>query len=102
MTNEEILRTPPELLGPVEKQRKMLLIDATLKCECPLCAVPCSKFEAARVAVNDYDFGVTPLAFACPACGAALREVVPFMRLGARSWFWMPVPKAAKSAASDS
>jgi hypothetical protein len=86
MTNEEILKAPAELLGPIDKQKKYVLGMALVRCPCPVCGRAANVFEAAGIEVNAYTFGREKLSFKCPACAVELRKVVPLM---GPPWFWM-------------
>lgn len=88
MTNDEILRARVGLLTVPERQRRAILEDALLPCACPVCGFGMSKFEAGGVAINDYDFGTTQVAYACLRCEVPLDPAVPLVKIGARSWFW--------------
>jgi uncharacterized protein (UPF0212 family) len=88
MTNRELLNTPEKLLKELDRQRLYLLrIDGT-SMPCPACKKPVNLFDAAGIELDSYDFGVTKYAFRCPACGAALEQIVPFISGGGELWHW--------------
>jgi len=88
MTNREILKTPKEMLGEIDKQRLFLLRVEGTPVPCPACKRPVSAFEAAGVGPDAYDFGRTKYEYRCPACGAELEQVVPFVAAGGAPWHW--------------
>src|SRR3954453_5392639 len=88
MTNREILKTPKDLLGEVDKQRLFLLRVESTPVPCPACKQPVNAFEAAGIDLDEYDFGNTRYEYRCPGCGAALEQVVPFIAGGGALWHW--------------
>jgi len=54
---------------------------------CPACKQAVNVFDAAGIGIDQYDFGTTGHAYRCPACGAALAQVVPAFSLGPL-WHW--------------
>jgi len=88
MTNREILKTPKELLGQVDRQRLFLLRVESTPVPCPACKRPANAFEAAGINLEDYDFGSTKYDYHCPGCGAELEQVVPFLASGGALWHW--------------
>lgn len=88
MTNREILQTPRQLLGTVDRQRLFLLWVKSTPVPCPACKRPVNAFEAAGIDLDDYDFGNTKYQYRCPGCGAELEQVVPFLAAGGSLWHW--------------
>ena len=82
MTNRELLEAPEAALSAVDRQRRHALRVELSAMPCPACAAPVGTLAAAGVEVDDYAFGAEERAFRCPACGAALEQVVPFQALG--------------------
>jgi hypothetical protein len=88
MLNRDLLKTPRELLGELEKQRLFLLrVDGT-PMPCPACKTPVDAFSAAGIDVDAYDFGATQHNYRCPTCGAELDQVVPLFTGGGHVWHW--------------
>lgn len=88
MTNRELLRTPEQLLDELDRQRLYLLRVEGTPVSCPACKHSVNAFDAAAIDVDAYDFGVTKYAYRCPACGAELEQVVPFIAGFASLWHW--------------
>jgi hypothetical protein len=89
MTNREILKTPRQLLGEVDRQRRFLLRLESTPVPCPACKRPANTFEAAGIDLDDYDIGNARYAYRCPGRGAALEQVVPFLAAGRALWHWL-------------
>ena len=87
MTNRELLNTPKSLLSEVDRQRLFLLRVEGAAMPCPACKKPVNLFDAAGIAIDQYDFGKTHHAYRCPACGAELEQVVPVFSIGPL-WHW--------------
>lgn len=88
MTNREILQTPKEMLREVDRQRQFLLRVESTPVPCPACKKPVNAFEAAGITLDDYDFGNTQYEYRCPACGAELEQIVPFIAAGGALRHW--------------
>jgi hypothetical protein len=97
MTNEQILKTQDSLLTTIERQKKFLLGLALRKMPCPVCANRCDQFEAARITIDEYPFGVEEPVFRCTNvdCGIALMKVIPLF--GGPAWGWI-VKRPAEQA----
>jgi len=82
------LQTPSSLLRELDKQRRFLLDQATMKTECPACRIPISMVEASGAADLDAfpaeDTSDTD--FTCPHCQTKLLRFMPVMVMGARKW----------------
>jgi endogenous inhibitor of DNA gyrase (YacG/DUF329 family) len=87
MTNSELLTTPRELLGALDRQRLFLLRVESQFMPCPACQKPVNAFAAAGITIDDYDFGETKYAYKCPHCHAELEQIVPFFCVGPL-WTW--------------
>jgi hypothetical protein len=61
MTNEKILATPEAGLGPIERQKQVLILIAQQHQRYPVCAFPSDVFQAAGIALNEYPFGMREL-----------------------------------------
>jgi len=92
MTNREVLHTPEDLLGELDRQRRFLLRVEGTPAPCPACQTPVNAFDAAGIDLEAYDFGHTTYAYRCPACAAALEQVVPFLAGGGALWHWVLKP----------
>ena len=88
MTNREILKTPKQQLAEVDRQRLFLLRVESTPVPCPACKRPTNAFEAAGIDLDQYDCGHTRYEYRCPACGAELEQVVPFIAGGGALWHW--------------
>jgi hypothetical protein len=88
MTNRELLQTPKELLGEVDKQRQYLLRVEGTPMPCPACKSVANAFDAAGIEVDAYDLGKTSYSYCCPACGAVLEQVLPVFPGGGQPWHW--------------
>jgi hypothetical protein len=88
MTNHEILNTPKQMLGEVDRQRHFLLRVEGTPVPCPACKKPVNAFEVAGITLEEYDFGRTHHEYRCPAGGAELEQVVPFLAAGGALWHW--------------
>lgn len=88
MTNRDLLKTPEQLLGELDRQRLFLLRVEGAPVPCPACQKLVNTFDAAGIDIDSYDFGVTKYAYRCPACAAELEQVVPFITAGAHPWHW--------------
>lgn len=88
MTNRELLNTPEQMLSGLDRQRLFILrVDGT-PMPCPACKQPVNLFDAAGIDLDAYDFGTTKHAYGCPACGAELEQIVPFIAGGGPGWHW--------------
>jgi len=87
VTNRQLLEAPEEALSAVDRQRRYVLRVELSAMPCPACAAPAGALAAAGVEVNDYPFGAEERSFRCPACGAMLEQVVPFIAPGP-PWHW--------------
>jgi hypothetical protein len=83
-----LLQTARERLSEVDRQRLFLLRTEGTPVPCPACKRPVNAFEAAGIDLDAYDFGHTPHDYRCPACGAALEQVVPLLSGGGALWHW--------------
>lgn len=72
----------------MDRQRLFLLRVESTPVPCPACKRAVNAFEAAGIDLDDYDFGNTQYEYRCPACGAALEQVVPFITAGGALWHW--------------
>jgi len=88
MTNREILKTRKDVLVEVDRQWLFLLRVESTPVPCPACKKPVNAFEAAGIDLDDYGFGHTRYEYRCPACGAELEQVVPFIAAGGSLWHW--------------
>jgi uncharacterized protein (UPF0212 family) len=77
-----------ELLNAVDKQRQFVLHVESTPVPCPACKKPINAFEAAGITLDDYDFRHTQYEYRCPACGAELEQIVPFLAAGGALWHW--------------
>lgn len=87
MTNRELLRTPKERLGPVNRQRQHVLRAELSPMPCPACLRPLDALTAAGTDIDSYRFGAETSIYRCPDCGAVLERVVPFFAIGL-GWHW--------------
>ncbi|MCI0355496.1 MAG: hypothetical protein L0099_10730 [Acidobacteria bacterium] len=87
MTNRELLKSPEQLLGELDRQRLFLLRVEGTPLPCPACKQPANVFDAAGIDLDAHDFGATKYDYSCPACGAELEQVVPFVA-GGQLWHW--------------
>ena len=87
MTNRELLKTPKEQLGPVDRQRQHVLRIELSPVKCPACLNPVNALDAAGIDIDAYQFGKEKSTFKCPACEAELEQVVPFIAAGP-GWHW--------------
>jgi hypothetical protein len=87
MTNRELLATPRERLGPVDRQRQHVLRAELSPAPCPACLQPLDALAAAGVDVDAYRFDAETPACRCPHCGAVLDRVVPLFAAGP-GWHW--------------
>lgn len=96
MTNTELLNSPlaNRLLDSVEQQKRFILKQAAEKLPCPNCGAKQNQFEAASVAVDDFDLSKPSnnYTFTCISCKRELKEAVPMFRAGHIAWHWMLVP----------
>ena len=87
MTNRELLNTPPDRLGPVDRQRRHVLRVELCPVPCPACAAPVDAVAAAGLDVDAYPFDARPKVYRCPHCGAVLDRVTPLVAFGP-GWHW--------------
>lgn len=87
MTNREILKTPKEQLGSLDRQRQFVLRVELTPVKCPACLKPVDALTAAGIDIDAYQFGVEKQAYRCPHCQAELEQGVPFIAVGP-SWHW--------------
>jgi hypothetical protein len=87
MTNSELLTTPREVLGALDRQRLFLLRVESQFMPCPACQKPVNALVAAGITIDEYDFGVSQPAYECPRCHAELEQIVPFFCIGPL-WTW--------------
>ena len=88
MTNRELLASTEAVLSGLDRQRRFVLVTERRPMPCPACKTPINAFDAAGIDIDAYDFGVTTHPYRCPACGAELDQVVPFISLAGNSWHW--------------
>jgi hypothetical protein len=88
MTNRELLSTPEDRLDEPDRERAFLLrLDGT-PMPCPACGAAVNVLDAAGVDLDAYEFGAAPRGHRCPACAAALEQVVPLHPGGGPAWHW--------------
>lgn len=87
MTNRELLNMPRSRLSQVDKQRLFLLRVEGTPMPCPACGRKVNAFDAAGIAIENYDFGKTEHTYCCPTCRAELEQVVPLFSIGPL-WHW--------------
>ena len=87
MTNRELLQSPKEVLGPLDRQRRFLLQVDLTPMPCPACSTPLSALTAAGTDIDAYQFGEQKCAFRCPQCMAELEQIVPLFGSGP-GWYW--------------
>jgi hypothetical protein len=88
MTNRELLNLPALALDSIDQQRRYLLRLEGVPMPCPACRQPVNVFDAARINVDAYDFGVTRYDFRCPGCSAELEQIIPLVAFGRCLWHW--------------
>jgi hypothetical protein len=88
MLNRDLLKTPRELLGELDKQRLFLLRVEGTPMPCPACKTPVDAFSATGIDVDAYDFGATRHDYRCPICSAELDQVEPLFPGGGHVWLW--------------
>lgn len=87
MTNRELLRTPPEKLAPLDRQRRHVLAVESAPVPCPACRTPVDAITAAGLDIDQYTFGPATPAYRCPHCEAVLDRVTPLVAFGP-GWLW--------------
>jgi hypothetical protein len=88
VTNRELLNTPRQLLGELDRQRLHLLRVEGTAMPCPACQVQTNVFDAASIDVDVYDFGSTRHEYRCPNCAARLEQFVPCFPGSNEVWYW--------------
>lgn len=92
MTNTELLahNYPDSLLTTIEQQERFILRQAILKKPCPNCGTLVNQFEAAGLAVDEFNTHEThaEYRYECPACKRALLFTIPLTG----GWVWRLVP----------
>lgn len=88
MTNRQLLTMHQDVLSQVDRQRLFLLRVEGTPVPCPACKKSVNAIDAAGIELDAYDFGVTTYEYRCPACGAELEQVVPFIASGPSLWSW--------------
>lgn len=88
LTNQQILDTPKGLLTSIDKQKKFCIQMGLMHSPCPNCKTLQNVFEAARISINDYTFGVDDLQYICvnEGCKRKLLHHVPMF--GPGIWYW--------------
>jgi hypothetical protein len=71
----------------VDTQRLYLLRAEATPQPCPSCRRAIHFFEAAGIAIDDFDFSKTDYSCQCPHCSAALEQIVPPFTIGPL-WYW--------------
>ncbi len=87
MTNRELLRTSPEKLAPLDKQRRHVLAVESTPVPCPVCKSPLDAITASGLDIDQYSFDVKTPSYRCPHCQAVLDRVTPLIALGP-GWLW--------------
>lgn len=81
MKNSELCTAPAHLMTSIEKQRRFLVKTLSVAKPCPNCGFHHSFFEAAGVAMDNYDFTTTSSAdqkFRCRHCNRELLYHLPW------------------------
>jgi hypothetical protein len=60
MTNHEILTTPRDMLGEVDRQCQLLLQVEATPMPCPACKKPVNAFQAAGITLEEYTTSARP------------------------------------------
>ena len=87
MTNRELLRTTPERLGALDKQRRHVLAVESTPAPCPVCRAPVDAITASGLDVDQYSFDAKTPNYCCPHGQAVLDRVTPLIALGP-GWLW--------------
>jgi hypothetical protein len=87
VTNRQLLRTLPERLSSVERQRQHVLAVASIPVPCPACQLPVDAIAAAGLDIDEYTFGTETPGYHCPHCQAVLDRVTPLIAFGP-GWHW--------------
>jgi hypothetical protein len=87
VTNRELLRTQPQRLTPLDRQRLHVLAVESTPVPCPACRRPVDAIAAAGLDVDQYTFDARTPSYRCPHCQAVLDRVTPLIALGP-GWNW--------------